>query len=190
MGEAEGPVSFFPHVEGLATQPDISLPIRPLTVDRYDQHLAGNPLADFDKQVHDASYPQRPRGQDVDLPPPRPDDFSDPYLMPSVTAHEYMRLTLLWYHTRGLLEDEAFMLGLQEKLQLLKVLTGWEVAIMGLVSEDVYARLVAAGVPLAILPRRESTCSHTINQRPGVSVSRGQPQLCTRHRLTSGSRRC
>jgi signal transduction histidine kinase len=37
--------------------------------------------------------------------------------------------------------------------------------------QDVYTRLVATHVPLAILPRREATCAHTINQPSGMTLS-------------------
>jgi len=89
--------------------------------------------------------------------------------MPSLSENERLRLTLFWYYTNGsnLLEDKEFLLGLQQKLDLVQAFMGWEFAIMGLLSENVYTRVATAGLPLAILPRRESTCSHTINQPPG-----------------------
>lgn len=49
---------------------------------------------------------------------------------------------------------------------------GWEFAIMGLVFEDAFNRIATAGMPLAVVPRRESPCSHTINQEPGVSLKK------------------
>lgn len=43
---------------------------------------------------------------------------------------------------------------------------------MGLVFEDAFNRIATAGMPLAVVPRRESPCSHTINQEPGVSLEK------------------
>lgn len=171
----EGLKGYFPKAESRATLLDDRhvdrMPPRPLAVELYDQDLVSQPLAEFDQRVYDAGYAQRPPGEDADKPPLQPAAFADPYLMPSLTAHERMRLTMLWYHTRDIVQDTAFMLSLQEQLNLVKLFMGWEIAIMGLLSEDVYSRLVAVGAPLAILPRRESTCSHTVNQQPGVSRS-------------------
>ena len=76
---------------------------------------------------------------------------------------------MLWYYTSGLTEDSALLARLQDKLNIARELIGWEFAIMGVLDNDVYTRIVTSGLPLAILPRRESTCAHTINQRAGVS---------------------
>lgn len=74
---------------------------------------------------------------------------------------------MLWYHTDGVLDDEEFLRRLQEQLDLVQAFMGWEYAIMGLVSEDIFTRVATAGIPLAIVPRRDSPCSHTINQASG-----------------------
>jgi hypothetical protein len=57
---------------------------------------------------------------------------------------------------------------LQEKVVLAKETVGWEFVIAGLLNHNTYTRMVTVGLPLAILPRRESTCAHTVNQPPGV----------------------
>ncbi|KKY32646.1 putative histidine kinase hhk3p [Diaporthe ampelina] len=75
---------------------------------------------------------------------------------------------MLWYYSRGLYEDGEFLQLLQEKLDLVQTFMEWEFALLGLVSEDAFTRLAASGLPLAVLPRRESTCSHTINQDPST----------------------
>lgn len=135
-----------------------------------DREYYEQPVGKFDEQDHDSHYAQRQNGCIADLPPPRPEGFSDPYLMPSLTRNERLRLTMLWYHTRDVFEDPAFLQRLQEQLNLVQTFMGWEFAIMGTVSEDIFTRVAAAGLPLAIVPRRDSPCSHTINQEPGVSV--------------------
>jgi hypothetical protein len=37
--------------------------------------------------------------------------------------------------------------------------------------KDSYIRVATTNVPLAILPRREATCAHTINQPPGTVLT-------------------
>lgn len=132
----------------------------------------------FDEQLHDASYNPLP-GSDL---PQRPDGFSDPYLMPSLARNERLRLTMLWYYTRGLDTDREFVQLLQEKLDLVQTFVQWDFAILGLLSEDMFTRVAASGMPTAVVPRRESTCSHTINQEPGVSMS--YPEHCSSYVLT------
>ncbi|KKY17329.1 putative histidine kinase hhk3p [Phaeomoniella chlamydospora] len=99
--------------------------------------------------------------------PAKPADFNDPYLFPTLTRNERLRLTMLWYYTSGLMDDKELLMRLQDKLNIARELIGWEFAIMGILDNDVYTRVVTSGLPLAILPRKESTCSHTINQTPG-----------------------
>jgi hypothetical protein len=75
---------------------------------------------------------------------------------------------MLFYYTRGALEDEELMSRLQEKVHVVHEAVGWEFVIAGLMNHNSYTRMVTVGLPLAILPRRESTCAHTINQALGV----------------------
>lgn len=165
---------FFPKAAGPGSLQgrSTSLPLRPHNVCpsiAVDCINSGKPIPEFNGAVHAVSYHPRAEGVDADLPPQQPEGFSDAYLMPSLTRHERLRLTMFWYYTRDILEDEDFLRCLQEKLELVQILIGWEFAIVGLLSEDVFTRLVTAGLPLAIVPRRESPCSHTVNQTPGVS---------------------
>jgi hypothetical protein len=92
----------------------------------------------------------------------------DRYLFPVLTRNERLRLTMLFYYTRGALEDLELMSRLQEKVILAQEAVGWDFAIAGLLSHNTYTRMVTVRLPLAILPRRESTCAHTVNQPPGV----------------------
>lgn len=161
----------FPSAEGRNAPRDVrSLPLRPRSVGPvFDQARASEPLAQFDPEAHTLNY-TTPNPDSDQLPlPEQPQDFQDAYLMPSLSKNERLRLTLLWYymHANKLLEDKEFLLALQQKLDLVQAFMGWEFVIMGLLSEHTYTRVATAGLPLAILPRRESTCSHTINQPPG-----------------------
>ncbi|KAI3391924.1 hypothetical protein diail_6626 [Diaporthe ilicicola] len=140
------------------------LPAWPLCV--ADEQLCSKPISPFDEQLHESNY--NPRSDSLSELSNPPDGFSDPYLMPSLARNERLRLTMFWYYTRGLYEDREFLQLLQEKLDLVQTFMDWEFALLGLLSEDVFTRLAATGLPLAAVPRRESTCSHTINQEPGV----------------------
>ncbi|KAG9585333.1 hypothetical protein KCU60_g18897, partial [Aureobasidium melanogenum] len=162
----------FPSAEGRWTPRDArSLPVRPRTVGPvFDTVLASQPIPEFNKEAHDQNYNNPAPPSDAPKLPEQPNDFQDPYLMPSLTENERLRLTLFWYYTYSnkMMEDKDFLLALQQKLDLVQAFMGWDFAIMGLLSENVYTRVATAGVPLAILPRRESTCSHTINQPSGT----------------------
>jgi hypothetical protein len=75
---------------------------------------------------------------------------------------------MLFYYTRGAFEDRELMSRLQEKVILAKETVGWDFVIAGLLDHNTYTRMVTVGLPLAVLPRRESTCAHIVNQPPGV----------------------
>ena len=144
-----------------------SLPFRPTDIGPIFDIRSDEPLERFSEENHKLSY--TPLTLDDRLPPipPRPENFTDAYLYPTLTRNERQRLTMLWYYTHQLLEDNDLLKRLQEKVELVQQFLGWEFAICGLISNDNFTRLAAAGLPLAILPRRESTCSHTIHQKPG-----------------------
>lgn len=164
---------YFPKAEGSSSllNPGL-LPERPEAIGPiHDPLNSSTPIPKYDEEAQQLKYGERPADVNADLPPTTPPDFEDRYLVPTLTKHERIRLTLLWYYTRDIVNDKDFLLRLQEKLDLVKDFMGWEFAILGIVSENVFTRLVTAGIPLAVLPRRESTCSHTITLSSGVSLS-------------------
>jgi hypothetical protein len=77
---------------------------------------------------------------------------------------------MLFYYTRGALEDVELQSRLLEKVHLAGETVGWEFVIVGLLNHNTYTRMATVGLPLAVLPRRESTCAHTVNQPPGVGA--------------------
>jgi GAF domain-containing protein len=163
----------FPSAEGRNAPRDArSLPLRPRSIGPvFDQQHATEPIAAFDQEAHNRNYASQEPDSDQPTPSEQvPSDLQDTYLMPSLSENERLRLTLFWYYTHAnkMMEDDEFLLALQQKLDLVQAFMGWDFAIMGLVSEHVFTRVAVAGLPLAILPRRESTCSHTINQPPGT----------------------
>jgi hypothetical protein len=108
-----------------------------------------------------ATIPERPHLQCA----------ADRYLFPVLTRNERLRLTMLYYYTRGALEDVELQSRLQDKVFLARDTVGWEFVIAGLLNHNTYTRMVTVGLPLAVLPRRESTCAHTVNQPPGVRLT-------------------
>jgi signal transduction histidine kinase/CheY-like chemotaxis protein len=88
------------------------------------------------------------------------------YLVPSLAPNERLRLTLLWYHTEGIEHDVRLLSKIDTLVKGVQKAIGWEYAIAGILSESTYTRLATANLPIALLPRRESTCAHTINQAP------------------------
>ncbi|CAO2655958.1 Nn.00g047610.m01.CDS01 [Neocucurbitaria sp. VM-36] len=150
------------------SRPTVVAPV--LDVEHVDKALDG-----WSVTVAQSVYPQK---DDQWAPAPIPQRAACPrhcaadrYLFPMLTRNERLRLTMLFYHTRGACEDQELMSRLQEKVDLVRETIGWEFVIAGLLNHNTYNRMVTVGLPLAILPRRESTCAHTINQPPGMIFS-------------------
>ncbi|RWA07309.1 hypothetical protein EKO27_g7796 [Xylaria grammica] len=130
----------------------------------FDEAHAKEPIPAFDQEVHEQHY-AGPSESGESLPPPSPVAFPDRYLVPTLARHERLRLTLLWYHTSHIEHNEPLLAEIDTLVRSVHNLIGWEYTIAGILDESTYRRLATVNLPLAILPRRESTCSHTINQR-------------------------
>jgi hypothetical protein len=78
------------------------------------------------------------------------------------------RLTAVWYYTRGLEKDRAFLAHTQETLDLLKeMVVPFDAVFVGIMDKDAYTQIVSTDT-LAKFTRRESVCGHTINQPAGT----------------------
>lgn len=75
---------------------------------------------------------------------------------------------MLWYYARDLDNEPELLAGLQEKACLAQESSDWEYAVVGVLDVNVYIRLATVGLQLAILPRGETLCAHTVTQPPGV----------------------
>ena len=93
-------------------------------------------------------------------------DEEEDFLVPTLTRDERSRLESLWYYTREVRDDGLLLDTLQTIVNMVQAYFKWDCVIVGLVEKDVYTRLVTAGCPLAVLPRRESTCAHTVLHEP------------------------
>jgi hypothetical protein len=165
---------FFPKADAavLRTRHDPPSPTsRPTeTSPIFDAENADKRLDCWSQSVASTLYPPR---ADLWAPATIPAEppHKQSYLFPILTRNERLRLTMLYYYTQGALQDTELMSRLQEKVHLAQETVGWEFVIAGLLNHNTYTRMVTCGLPLAVLPRRESTCAHTVNQPPGVSAA-------------------
>lgn len=167
--------SFFPRADAAVLQSRYGAPAeRPAeTAPIFDVEHVNKALDIWSVEFTERIYPGQ---EDVWAPATIPDKpnmqcAADRYLFPVLTRNERLRLTMLFYYTRGALDDSELQSRLQEKVHLARDTVGWEFVIAGLLSHNTYTRMVTVGLPLAVLPRRESTCAHTVNQPPGVGLT-------------------
>lgn len=166
--------SFFPKADAAVFRFNHPAPSeRPSeTAPIFDTHNAAKALNCWSAEVAKRIYPDKTGDWAPATIPVQPTSqcATDKYLFPVLTRNERLRLTMLYYYTRGTLEDVELQSRLQEKVYLAKDTVGWEFVIAGLLNHNTYTRMVTVGLPLAVLPRRESTCAHTVNQPPGVRL--------------------
>ncbi|KAI0133967.1 hypothetical protein BJ170DRAFT_180910 [Xylariales sp. AK1849] len=159
---------YFPRngIHSLAKTLRTELPSRPSVVAPIlDPAYVKEPLVAFDEAAHGQNYCGASQtGEAVE--PPLPALLEHRYLAPSLSHNERLRLTLLWYHTRLIEQDEHLLAKIDALVKGVQQAIGWEYAIAGILDESTFTRLATANLPLVIVPRRESTCSHTITQAP------------------------
>ncbi|KAH8880955.1 hypothetical protein GQ53DRAFT_703049 [Thozetella sp. PMI_491] len=135
----------------------------------FDADNLDKPLAPWPADAHRSCYPI-PADPYAAAPVPggpgcpRP---SERYLRAYLHENERLRLSMLWYYTRDILQEHELISGLNEKAVLAQETTGWEYVVIGLLDVHVYIRLATVGLPLAVLPRGETLCAHTVTQPPG-----------------------
>lgn len=137
------PVSYFPRAERLFKRADpnsTNLPLRPTTVAPiFDLSHANVPLQPFSEAQHCINYTA-----DSALVPDQPPTFTDAYLFPTLARNELLRLTMLWYYTRGIADDEELLQNLQGIVKLVHAFIGWDFVIMGILSEHSCTLLLRA----------------------------------------------
>lgn len=164
-------MSFFPRADAAILQSSYTPPSssRPTEVGPIlDVEHANKPIDSWSSATAESIYPAKSDDSEPTPIPDRPLCAADRYLFPILTRNERLRLTMLFYYTRGATEDMELVSRLQEKVQLARETIGWEFALAGLLDHNTFTRVVTVGLPPAILPRRESTCSHTVNQPSAV----------------------
>ncbi|CZR48639.1 uncharacterized protein FPRO_04037 [Fusarium proliferatum ET1] len=163
---------FFPKADATLLSSTVdkhSLPPRPKAI---------GPIFD----ANNFKVPIEPWTSDADSSffPPKPDPFSpssipqeahcassSKYVRSRLAKNERLRLSMLWYYARDLDNEPELLAGLQEKACLAQESSGWEYAVVGVLDVNVYIRLATVGLQLAILPRGETLCAHTVTQPPG-----------------------
>jgi hypothetical protein len=161
---------FFPSADAAVLTSSHPLPrTRPQTPGPiFDPDGFFKPVKPWCQDTHESNFPPNAEPfATVSIPAP-PACGSDRYLRATLAKNERLRLSMLWYYTRDILNETEFLSGLQQKVHLAKESTEWDFAIIGFLDVNYYTRLAAIGVPLGILPRGETICAHTINQPPGV----------------------
>ncbi|KAK7549260.1 hypothetical protein IWX49DRAFT_500781 [Phyllosticta citricarpa] len=166
------PISYFPKAQRIQFRSDSPTVSEPTPYTAWDVENATKPLPEFDEAAHEINYAER-RGVDpsgASHYPPRPSNFREKYLMPTLTRNERLRLTMMWYHTRTLADDQELLQKLQTTLTLVRSFVGWPVVVCGLMDNHTYTRICTDGIPKTSLPRKETVCAHTINSESGVLV--------------------
>lgn len=167
--------SFYPSLRGFGCVPINTSTIRPrpITVGPiFDLTKTSEPLPSYGDVQRTELYGKHHYLDAETVAPSISQAVSnDAYLYPPLSTNEYIRLTTLWYHTYGLDKDAELIYKFEPIVSILQESFSWEFAIVGLLDNDTYMRLATANLPLAILPRRESTCSHTVQMHPGTVFS-------------------
>ncbi|KPM42447.1 hypothetical protein AK830_g4106 [Neonectria ditissima] len=160
---------FFPRADASVLSSKQACPrIHPQTVGPIlDPDNIGKPLEPWNLDLEESCYPPKVEAYAASTIPKQLADVCGRYLRATLAKNERLRLSMLWYYTRDILEEPEFLSGLQEKARLAKESTEWEFAVIGIMDVNFYIRLAALGLPLGILPRGETICSHTISQPPG-----------------------
>lgn len=164
-------ITFFPRADAsiLSSKPEL-LPTYPRTTGPvWDPDNVDKPIGPWPSDTEASFYPAK-AGPYAPAPvPDAPVCLSDRYLRAFLAKNERLRLSMLWYYTRDILKEREFLAGLREKTLLAQECTGWEFVVIGILDLNFYVRLATIGLPLAILPRGEIICAHTVTQPLGVS---------------------
>ncbi|KAF7549605.1 hypothetical protein G7Z17_g6267 [Cylindrodendrum hubeiense] len=161
--------SFFPRADAaVLSSKHAPPPTRPQTVGPiYDPQNVDRPIGPWPLDAEKTFYPPKAEAYTPTSIPDKPAGASDRYLRAFLAKNERLRLSMLWYYTRDILNEDEFLSGLQEKAHLAQEATEWEFAVIGILDVNFYIRLATVGLQLAILPRGETICAHTVTQPPG-----------------------
>ncbi|KAL3449221.1 hypothetical protein BJX65DRAFT_273041 [Aspergillus insuetus] len=133
----------------------------------FDPENLDKPISVLTPEIEATFYPTPDPNAPTSTICDAPFGFNDRYLRAYLADNERLRLSMLWYYTRGIEKENELLAGLQEKADLAKECTGWQFSVVGILDIDVYIRLATHGLQLGILPRGETLCAHTVTQPPG-----------------------
>ncbi|KAM6536038.1 hypothetical protein FALCPG4_005558 [Fusarium falciforme] len=162
------PLSFLPKADAVLLSSERNPPPpRPEVVGPiYDPEQIDEPTESWSQGLESCFYPPKTDPYAPSSVPEKPCP-SPRYLRAHLAKNERLRLSMLWYYTRDIINEPELLAGLQEKACLAQESTGWEYAVIGVLDVNVYIRLATVGLELAILPRGETLCAHTVTQPPG-----------------------
>ncbi|KAL4728245.1 hypothetical protein ACLX1H_004987 [Fusarium chlamydosporum] len=162
---------FFPKADSALLSSTVdhnSLPPRPKAIGPiFDANNFKKPVEPWADGVQSDLYPPKEDPYAPSAIPVEPSCPSVRYPRSRLAKNERLRLSMLWYYASDLEEEPELLAGLQEKACLAQENSGWEFAVVGLLDVNVYIRLATVGLQLAILPRGETLCAHTVTQPPG-----------------------
>ncbi|KAF4449504.1 hypothetical protein F53441_7239 [Fusarium austroafricanum] len=162
---------FFPKADSalLSSTVDKSfLPPRPKAIGPiFDANTFRTPVESWTPEIESSFYPPKTDPYAPSSIPVEPSCSSSRYVRSRLAKNERLRLSMLWYYARDLDNEPELLAALQEKACLAQESSGWEYAVVGVLDVNVYIRLATVGLQLAILPRGETLCSHTVTQPPG-----------------------
>ncbi|OBS18863.1 hypothetical protein FPOA_10589 [Fusarium poae] len=162
---------FFPTADSTLLSSTVDchdLPPRPKAVGPiFDANNFKTPVEPWDHDIDSNLYPPKENPYAPSAIPDEPTCPASRYPRSRLAKNERLRLSMLWYYTRDLDQHPELLAGLQEKACLAQENTGWEYAVVGLLDANVYIRLATVGLQLAILPRGETLCAHTVTQPLG-----------------------
>ncbi|KAL6894734.1 histidine kinase HHK3 [Trichoderma evansii] len=160
------PRPFFPKTDAVILsskhEPPPALPQTVWPI--YDPDNADKPIEPWNPDVEKKYYPSQDDEYAPSTVPNVPLCNDGRYLRGFLTENERLRTSMLWYYTRDILNEPEFLSGLQQKANLAQESSGWERVVVGIQDLNYYIRLATVGLPLAIHPRGESLCAHTIAQ--------------------------
>ncbi|PNP40929.1 hypothetical protein TGAMA5MH_06795 [Trichoderma gamsii] len=160
------PKAFFPRTDAVVLsskhEPPPALPQTVWPI--FDPDNLDKPIEPWNPDVEKNYYPAQDDEYAPSTAPDVPLSNDGQYLRGFLAENERLRLSMLWYYTRDILNEPEFLSGLQQKANLAQESSGWDFVIIGIQDLNYYIRLAAVGLPLAIHPRGESLCAHTITQ--------------------------
>lgn len=160
------PKPFFPRTDAVVLsskhEPPPALPQTVWPI--FDPDNLDRPVEPWNPDVEKNYYPSQDDEFAPSKAPDEPLSKDERYLRGFLAENERLRLSMLWYYTRDILNEPEFLSGLQQKANLAQESSGWDFVIIGIQDLNYYIRLAAVGLPLAIHPRGESLCAHTITQ--------------------------
>ncbi|KAL7917694.1 histidine kinase HHK3 [Trichoderma austrokoningii] len=160
------PKAFFPKTDAVVlSSKHEPPPVLPQTVwPIFDPDNLDKPVEPWNPDVEKNFYPLQEDEFAPSTAPEGPQPIEGQYLRGFLAENERLRTSMLWYYTRDILNEPEFLSGLQQKANLAQESSGWEYVIIGIQDLNYYFRLATVGLPLAIHPRGESLCGHTVSQ--------------------------